>query len=213
MRAGAEDSGSELQRARGEALAVLERRPAVGEVDRTGLPAWLTRRHLAPLAAAGVLDVVVGVGVFVVGSGAWYLFVVGGLLVVAGIAVVGNAWLEGANRVREAARIRRCGPDECDALDRARAARSRPGTVGRTVVNLLYDLVVFVLLALVLTPAWDAGPVAKAVVVALVVGRLAASVLVRRSVGRKERWKGEFLEEEGLAPPPLPENWRVLLDH
>ncbi|MEV0675424.1 hypothetical protein AB0I60_02760 [Actinosynnema sp. NPDC050436] len=206
------DGTDALQRAREEMKAVLAARPAVGDLDRDSVPAWLSRRYLRPLQVAAVLSTTSGIGVFLINDGPWYLHLVGLVQVVLGLSMLIVTLVEAWNRRTDAARFRLLGPDACDALADRQARRNEDRPLS-TVLQALFDLVLVGLLGVVAVGAWDDGVVAQVIAVAVVVGTLAQKVLSRVWSDRMHLWRTDFLREEALQLPPLPEDWEPLLTY
>lgn len=195
-------------RARDEVVNAVALRPVADEEQRRAVPAVVVRRDLGLTVAAGVADLLTAAGVVAVGAEAWTTTAVGVVVGSAGVTAVFEAFQEARRRRLDAARLRQHGPDDVDALT-ALGADAPPRWV--LVVNAVWDLALLAALVVVLVQAWDQGPTARVVVVAAVVGRVAAAWLGGRYLRRKRTWCAEFLRAEGIEPPPLPDRWQVLV--
>lgn len=199
----------EVRRARDEVVNMVALRPVVTSTDRGAPPRGFFRRDLGLSVASGVLDLLAMAVVVAVGPDAWFTTAAGvGLGVVGGNAIL-EAFQEWRRRTREVARISEHGADEVDTLTDLRADVPTPPWA--TVVRVLYELLLLAMVTVVLVLAWPEGAFARVTVLAALACCLLAAVLRHRYAHRRERWRQDFLRDEDVALPPLPDRWRILV--
>ncbi|QQQ79346.1 hypothetical protein IOD16_13530 [Saccharothrix sp. 6-C] len=199
----------EVRRARDEVVNMVASRPAGTANGRRALPRALLRRDLGLLVAAGVADLLVAVAVVAVGPDAWFTTAAGIASAVLGANAIAGAFQESRRRGGEVARVREHGADPVDTLAELRADVPPPRWT--LVIRVLCEL--FLLTAVTLVLVSTVGAAARVVVVAALVCHLTATALNDRYSRRRERWKSDFLREEDVVLPPLPDRWRVLVPH
>ncbi|XVS67499.1 hypothetical protein ACQPYE_16025 [Actinosynnema sp. CA-299493] len=197
----------EVRRARDEVVNVVAARPVGTVTGHRVLPRAHLRRDLGLSVAAGVSDLSAAVAVVAVGPDAWFTTAAGVALAATGVNAVVEAFQESRRRRGEVARIREHGADEVDTLVRLRA--DAPWPRWAVVVRVLCELLLLTAVATVLV--WSAGTPARVVVVTALACHLVATVLGYRYARRRERWRRDFLREEDVVLPPLPDRWRGLV--
>ncbi|WP_367129026.1 hypothetical protein [Saccharothrix sp. HUAS TT1] len=198
----------DVRRARDQVDRVVEKRPEAAP-DGQGLPPRLLRRDLGLTVAAGVLDLSAAAAAVALGPDSGLTTMTG-----VGVGMVGaNAVIERFQEVRRrnagAARLREHGADAADTL--AALRHDAPTPRWALVLWAAIQLALVALLAVVVFQAWSTGPLAQVVAVVAVAFRLAAGALSYRYYARRNRWLPDFAREEGIALPPLPEQWQVLV--
>lgn len=201
----------EYQRALACADEVFEQRGGTDAAERAAMPAWLATRYFEFYRVSWLLMLLAAVAVVVANDGRWYFHVLAAVLLFLAGCLRFAQWIMVGGRRRDAARIRRYGPDEYDTLEqRLRAVRAKPRMSVRVLDHGFNALLGALLLAEALV-VWDEGVVARiGVVVAL--SAFAASLVYSRLFPPSWRWKADFLRDEGHVLPPLPACWEVMVD-
>ncbi|RKT55604.1 hypothetical protein [Saccharothrix australiensis] len=199
----------EVRRARDEVVNMIALRPEVASARRRSLPRGLLWRDLWSVPVSGALDVLTAAAVIGVGPDTWLTKAAGFALGINGANALVDGFHQAHQRARHVARLREHGPDPADTLAALRADKPRPRLV--RVLRIAYELALFVLPATALFQSHPEGVPAWTVVVAALVGRLSAAALVDRYARRGQHWEQRFIRLEGIALPPLPDRWRVLV--